>query len=113
MSENRSNYRKNLKVAGTMVCGEMELAFFTKNVSINGFQAYSTDGDPRAASMEASDMVYVRLPELSLEGVVSVLWTETDADGVFNFGFKFLNMRGVDGSGYRYREFDFGQDVGQ
>jgi hypothetical protein len=112
MSDNRSNYRKNLKVAGALVSGDMELAFFTKNVSLNGFQAYSPVADPRAASMETSDMVYVRLPELNLEGVVSVLWTETDADGVFNFGFKFLSMRGVDGSAYRYREADFGPDGG-
>ena len=106
MSENRSNYRKNLKVGGTLVCGDMELAFFTKNVSLSGFQAYSTQPAPASGALEASDMVYVRLPELSLEGVVSVLWTETGADGVFNFGFKFLNMRGVDGSAYRYREFE-------
>lgn len=112
MSEHRSNYRKNLKVAGTLVCGDLELAFFTRNVSISGFQAYSHTADPRAASIETSDMVYVRLPELNLEGVVSVLWTETDADNVFNFGFKFLNMRGVDGSGYHYREFDFEQEEG-
>jgi len=106
MSDNRSNYRKNLKVGGTLVSGDKELAFFTKNVSLSGFQAYSTDAGPGAAALETSDMVYVRLPELNLEGVVAVLWTETDADGVFNFGFKFLNMRGVDGSAYRYREFD-------
>jgi len=105
MNDNRTNYRKNLKVAGTLVCGEIELPFFTKNVSLNGFQAYSTEGSPELKALEATDMVYVRLPELNLEGVVSILWAEKDKEG-FHFGFKFLNMRGVDGSGYRYREFD-------
>jgi hypothetical protein len=106
MSDNRSDYRKNLKVGGTLVCGTIELPIFTKNVSLSGFQAYSTAPAPEKGSLEASDMVYVRLPELNLEGVVSVLWTETDRDGAFNLGFKFLNMRGVDGSSYRYREFE-------
>ncbi len=106
MSDNRSLYRKNLKVGGTLVSGDMELAFFTKNVSLHGFQAYSSEAGPDAKSLQTSDMVYVRLPDLSLEGVVSVLWTDIDAEGVFNFGFKFLSMRGVEGSAYRYREFD-------
>lgn len=105
MNDNRANYRKNLKVAGTLVSGDVELPFLTKNVSLNGFQAYSAEGKPEAKSLETSDMVYVRLPELNLEGVVSILWTRDDEDG-FNFGFKFLNMRGVDGSAYRYRESD-------
>jgi len=111
MSDNRSSYRKNLKVSGTLVSGDKEIAFFTKNVSLSGFQAYSTEAGLEAEALQTSDMVYVRLPELSLEGVVAVLWTETDVDGVFNFGFKFLNMRGVDGSAYRYRELDQ-QDLG-
>jgi hypothetical protein len=110
MSEHRSNYRKNLKMAGTLVSGDIELSFFTKNVSLNGIQAYALGAAPHAASIETSDMVYVRLPELNLEGVVTVLWAETDSDGVFNFGFKFLNMRGVDGSTYHYREMDFEQE---
>lgn len=105
MNDNRSNYRKNLKVAGTLVSGDLELPFFTKNVSLNGFQACSSEGGPELNSLETSDMVYVRLPELNLEGVVSILWSNHGEDG-FNFGFKFLNMRGVDGSAYRYREFD-------
>ena len=110
MSDNRSSYRKNLKVAGTLVSGDFELPFFTKNVSLNGFQAYSTEAKPQAKSLETSDMVYVRLPELSLEGVVSILWTEDGDDGLFYFGFKFLNMRGVDGNAYRYRDAD--QEMG-
>jgi len=109
MNDNRANYRKNLKVAGTLVSGDFELPFFTKNVSLNGFQACSSEAQPEAKSLETSDMVYVRLPELNLEGVVSILWSGNGEDG-FNFGFKFLNMRGVDGSAYRYRESD--QEIG-
>lgn len=104
MSENRSSYRKNLKVSGTLACGDIEMPFFTKNVSLSGFQAYSIEPNPKLGDLETSDMVYVRLPELNMEGVVSVLWTETDATGVFNFGFKFMNMRGVEGSEFRYRD---------
>ncbi len=104
MSDSRSTYRKNLKVGGTLVSGDMEFAFFTKNVSLNGFQAYSSEAIPEAKSLQTSDRVYVRLPELNLEGEVAVSWTETDADGIFNFGFKFLDMHGVDGSAYHYTQ---------
>lgn len=105
MKENRSSYRKNLKVAGTLVYGEIELPIFTKNISLHGFQACCTTGRLEAESLETSDMVYVRLPDLNLEGVVAILWSGDHADG-FNFGFKFLNMRGVDGSAYHYRDVD-------
>jgi len=104
MNENRSSYRKNLKVAGTLVSGDIEIPIVTKNVSLNGFQAYSAASKPELKSLETSDMVYVRLPELNLEGVVSILWSKDDENGEFIFGFKFLNMRGVDGSSYHYRE---------
>ena len=106
MNEHRSNYRKNLKVGGTLVSDNTEISFFTKNVSLSGFQAYSTEAKQDVKPLEKGDLVYVRLPMLNLEGVASMVWTETAEDGVFNFGFKFLNMRGVEGSAYHYKGSD-------
>jgi hypothetical protein len=101
-SNHRSNYRKNLKVSGTLVSGEDEISFFTKNVSLHGFEAYCED----AKALEKGDMVYLRLPPLNMEGVASLVWTERADDGFLHFGFKFMNMRGVDGSSYHYRDAD-------
>ncbi len=99
MNNHRSSYRKNLKIPGTLVSGKDEIPIFTKNVSLHGFEAYCED----AKSLEKGDMVYVRLPMLNLEGVASLVWTEGGDDGFLHFGFKFMNMRGVDGSSYHYR----------
>lgn len=107
MNTARSSYRKNLKVMGTMILGEHEIPFTTKNISLTGIQAYCTGLNKIAKSMEHSDMIYVKLPELSMEGVVSVLWTEERPGEEFHFGFKFVNMRGVEGSSYRFKESDF------
>jgi hypothetical protein len=106
MSENRSSYRKNLKMQGTLVSGDTQIPFVTKNVSLNGFQAYCSEVNPDTAALEEGDIVYVRLPELNMEGVVCILWTENDAEGGLDFGFKFVNMRGVEGSEFHYREGD-------
>ncbi len=102
MNEHRFSYRKNLKINGTLVSGEKEIPIFTKNVSLHGFEAYCED----AAPLEDDDMVYVRLPELNMEGVASMVWTERADDGFLHFGFRFMNMRGVDGSNYHYRAAD-------
>jgi len=106
MNRHRHNYRKNLKVDGTLVIGDSEISFFTKDVSLSGFHACCTDAD----DLENGDIVYVRLPMLSMEGVASTIWRDTDQDNVFHIGFKFVNMRGVGESAYHYRESD--QHVG-
>ncbi|MCX7111045.1 MAG: PilZ domain-containing protein [Candidatus Methylumidiphilus sp.] len=100
MNRNRQNYRKNLKVDGTMVVGSNEITFFTKDVSLDGFHACYTE----AASLEKGDIVYVRLPMLKMEGVASTVWKDSGLNDVHHIGFKFLNMRGVGGSAYHYRE---------
>lgn len=100
MNRYRHNYRKNLKVDGSLVIGSSEISFVTKDVSLNGFHACCTN----AENLENGDIVFVRLPKLSIEGVASTIWKEADQHDVFNIGFKFLNMRGVRGSAYHYRE---------
>ncbi len=112
MNELRSNYRKNLKVNGTLINSDLlssdaEIPFFTKNVSLNGFHACIED----PACLESSplgkgDLFYVRLPLLKLEGVASMRWMQRGEDGFFHSGFKFMNMRGVEGSTYHYRASD-------
>jgi hypothetical protein len=102
-NERRSAYRKNLKVGGTLISDDLELPFFTKNISLDGFQAYINEAASFSESLLASKKIYVRLPALSLEGEVSLSWVETDANGVFRFGFKFLDMRGTEGNSYRYQ----------
>jgi len=96
----RQNYRKNLKVAGTLVVGDCEINFFTKDVSLDGFHACCTE----TANLERGDIVYVRLPMLNMEGVASTVWHVSDLDSIYHVGFKFMNMRGVGGSAYHYRE---------
>ena len=100
MNRNRQNYRKNLKVDGTMVVGSSEITFFTKDVSLDGFHACHTE----AASLEKGDIVYVRLPMLSMEGVASTIWKNDGHEDIYHIGFNFLNMLGVGGSAYHYRE---------
>ena len=100
MFMHRRSYRKNLKIEGTLVVGTKEIKFFTKDVSLDGFHAYSS----KAISLENGDIVYVRLPMLSMEGVASTVWQELGPDDIYHIGFKFINMRGVGGSAYRYRE---------
>lgn len=104
-NDKRSTYRKNLKMSGTLVSGDTELSFFTRNVSLSGFQAYSAEPVLESQSLQPNEKVYVRLPELSLEGEVAVSWTDIDANGIFNFGFKFIDIRGVAGNSYRYQDF--------
>lgn len=103
-NENRPSYRKNLKVAGTLVHSDKEISFFTRTMSLSGFEAYCEQSVLDATSFEEGDMVQVSLPMLNLQGIVSILWTGLGEDGLFSFGFKFINMRGVEGSTYRYRE---------
>ncbi len=102
MNMNRQNYRKNLKIDGTMVIGVNEIRFFTTNVSLNGFQACFSE----PASLEKGDIVYVRLPMLSMKGMASTIWKNDGHENIYHIGFKFLNMRGVGGRAYHYRESD-------
>lgn len=97
MKEKRTNYRKNLKVSGVLISENSEIPFFTKNVSLTGFKALITEAKVDSKPMEKDDLVYVRLPMLNMEGVASLVWTESTEDGGFNFGFRFLNMRGAEG----------------
>ncbi len=101
MNDKRSECRESLELAVIMVSGEAEVPFFTKNVSISGFQAYSSEDKPGAKSLKTGDMVYVRLPELNMEGVASIRWSELGEDGMFNGGFKYLFMRRLNGSVFR------------
>ena len=107
MNEHRSNYRKNLKVSGTLVSSDGEIPFFTKNVSLTGFHACINE--PRHLETrppETGDLFYVRLPMLKLEGDASMRWMHMGEDGLFHSGFKFMNMRGIEGSTYHYRASD-------
>jgi hypothetical protein len=96
----RLGYRKNLRMDGSLLIGTSEIRFFTKNVSLKGFHACC----PKAENLEEGDIVYVRLPLLSMEGVASTIWKGSDLNGICHMGFKFLKMRGTGGSAYHYRE---------
>ncbi len=102
MNKKRHSYRKKLKLDGTLVIAANEIRFFTKDISLSGFHACF----PETGDLEMGDIVYVRLPMLNMEGVASTIWKETDQFQIAHIGFKFLNMRGVGGSAYHYRESD-------
>ena len=102
MNINRQNYRKNLKIDGTLVIGPTEIRFVTKDISLNGFHAFCAE----PASLEKGDIVYVRLPMLNMEGVASTVWKKSGQEDNCHIGFQFLNMRGVGGSAFHYKESD-------
>ncbi len=117
MNEHRSSYRKNLKVNGMMVSNDRPFSdaaipFFTKNVSLKGFQACISDSRHlEDRPLVKGDMFFVRLPMLKLEGFASMMWMQMDKDGLFHSGFKFMNMRGVEGSTFHYRASDLEASV--
>lgn len=93
MSENRNDYRKNLKLTGYLVHEGGAKRFYTKNISLSGMQAHFD----RYPATYRDILVCVHLPSIRLMGYVYSIWQKPTEDGGIDMGFEFfLKLVGVE-----------------
>ena len=101
MINNRTVYRKTLKVQGQLIYANYEFNFSTINLSLNGLKAYTEDA-VLPLYLDVCQEFFIKLPSLNLEGIVLVLWVNKNSSKITSFGLKFIEMRGTQENRYYY-----------
>jgi len=101
MTEKRHFYRKRLASTGYLILpSDEEQKFTLLDISIRGLQA-EFEQDP---GLKIDQIVRIRLPEQSMNGLVTVVHAERTSDGAFHVGFAMDRLDGEGDNLYRFRE---------
>jgi hypothetical protein len=99
MTDQRTHYRKNLRVVGKVFVQGDGWSFSTRNLSITGLSAHF----PSDPGLPEDKPVYLSLPDLQLEGYAYPIWNRADDhEGGVYVGFEFDRLRGTDTNRYQY-----------
>lgn len=101
MSEQRHFYRKRLASVGYLILpSDEELKFVLIDLSIRGL-GVEFEQDPK---LKSEQIVRIRLPGQGIDGLVTVMHTETTPEGAYHVGFVVNRLDGVGDNSYWFRE---------